>query len=218
MVADPETHTLEATRTARYATLGDPSRADEWWVVLHGYGQLAADFARNFEPIVTQKSCAIAPEGLSRFYVDTMSEHQRVGASWMTREARGDEIRDYVRALDAVIDHVAAGPRPPSVSVLGFSQGAATASRWAVLGDTRVDRLVLWGGAPAKDLELEVHADALQRMDLTLVLGNDDPHVTETEREATLNRLRDYDLPVSIHTYDGGHSIDPEVLTTVISA
>lgn len=218
MSRDPELHSLEVPRTARYATLGDPSEADAWWVVLHGYGQLAPDFARNFAAIVTADRCIIAPEGLSRFYVDRMDEHQKVGACWMTREARDDEIRDYVRALDAVIDRVEGNRLPSSISVLGFSQGTATASRWAVLGETNVDRLVLWGGAPARDLDLDVHAEALRQMDLTLVLGDADPHVTRTAREGTLNKLRNHDIPVSVHTYDGGHSVEADPLKTIASA
>lgn len=218
MSSDPELHSLEVPRTARYATLGDPSEADSWWVVLHGYGQLAAEFARNFAAIVTADRCVIAPEGLSRFYVDRMDEHQKVGASWMTREARDDEIRDYVRALDATIDHVAGNRLPSSISMLGFSQGTATASRWAVLGDTSVDRLVLWGGAPARDLELDVHVEALRQMELTLVLGDDDPHVPRTAREKTLHQLRNHDIPVSLHTYAGGHSVDVNTLQAVVPA
>ena len=42
----------------------------------------------------------VAPEGLSRFYVN--ATHGLVGASWMTREDRQHEIDDYVGYLDAI--------------------------------------------------------------------------------------------------------------------
>ena len=36
---------LTVPRTARYAAFGpEPAHASEWWIVIHGYGQLAADF------------------------------------------------------------------------------------------------------------------------------------------------------------------------------
>jgi predicted esterase len=212
MSASPALHTLKVPRTARYATLGTPDTALSWWVVLHGYGQLAADFIQAFEPVVTPDRCVIAPEGLSRFYVDGMDRHEQVGASWMTREAREAEINDYVRALDATVRHLAGDDSPPSLCVLGFSQGAATVSRWALLGDTAVDRLVLWGGAPAHDLDRAHHADRLRALNLTLVAGTDDPHVTAERREAVRRRLQAHDIPVTVRTFDGGHRVDEATL------
>src|SRR2546430_12104530 len=90
------------------------------------------------------------------FYLSESPAERRVGASWMTREDRLVEIEDYVRYLDAVHDHVRGGMRsePVSVHAIGFSQGAGTVSRWAALGKTHVDRLVLWGGGIPPDLDL----------------------------------------------------------------
>ncbi len=186
-------------------------------MVLHGYGQLAADFVRSFEPIVSPDRCVVAPEGLSRFYVDGMDAHEQVGASWMTREARAAEIHDYVGALDATIRHLADGT-PPPLHVLGFSQGAATASRWALLGDTTIERLVLWGGAPAHDLDLAEHADTLRALNLTLVTGTEDPYVTEERRTAVRRRLRAHDIPVTVSTFEGGHRLDEDSLRELVEA
>lgn len=216
MTAAPELHSVRVARTARYATLGDPDTAESWCVVLHGYGQLAADFIQNFEPLASDERCIIAPEGLSRFYTDGMSTHKQVGASWMTRECREEEIRDYVAALDTIVQD-AASQRPQSISVLGFSQGIATASRWAVLGSTTLEHIVLWGGPPAQDIDLETHGDTLRRMTVTLVIGNDDRHVPSNRRETALRRLRRHDIPVSLHTYDGGHRIPADALETVFA-
>jgi len=214
----PTLHTLRVPRTVRAATLGTPAAASVWWVVLHGYGQLAADFIGNFAPLMTPDRCVVAPEGLSRFYVDGMDEHEQVGASWMTREAREAEIADYVRALDATIRHLSGDDPPSSLCVLGFSQGAATASRWALLGDTAVDRLVLWGGAPARDLDLATHAAALRTLDLTLVAGTNDPYVSPARRQAAEERIRQYDIPVTVRTFDGGHRIDEALLQSLAQA
>ncbi|MFB6273367.1 MAG: alpha/beta hydrolase [Salinibacter sp.] len=210
----PDLHTLQVSRTARVATLGSLDTAASWWVVLHGYGQLAADFIDAFRPLVTADRGVVAPEGLSRFYVDGLTEHDEVGASWMTREARDAEIADYVEALDATIRHLA-GAGPPRLCVLGFSQGAATASRWVLHGNTSVDRLVLWGGAPAHDLDLADHAASLRTLDLTLVVGTNDPHVGPARRRATKERIRQHDIPVTVRTFDGGHRLDESVLAAL---
>ncbi|WP_233992748.1 alpha/beta hydrolase [Salinibacter altiplanensis] len=214
---EPRLHTLQVARTARVATLGTPAAAASWWVVLHGYGQLAADFVSAFAPLVSPDRCVVAPEGLSRFYVDGMDEHEQVGASWMTRAAREAEVADYVSALDATVRHLA-DDAPPALHVLGFSQGAATASRWALLGDTAIDQLVLWGGAPAHDLDLAEHADALCALDLTLVAGTDDPHVTDERWAAMRRRLQTHDIPATTHTFEGGHRIDPAPLRALVAS
>ena len=212
----PSLTSLRVPRTARIATLGSPAAAPEWWIVLHGYGQLAADFIEPFGSVATPERCIVAPEALSRFYVDGMDSHEDVGASWMTREAREHEIEDYLRYLDSVVDHLRPDGASPTIRVLGFSQGTATASRWALLGDTTVDRLVLWGGAPAHDLDLNAHASALRQLDLTIVLGTEDPYVTDEHRSAVRAQLGHNDIPVSVHTYEGGHHLNRDVLAQIV--
>ena len=214
-MSTPSFHSIEVPRTARVATLG-PLDADAWWVGLHGYGQLAADVVEPLKPVVTSERCVVVPEALSRFYVDGLERHEEVGASWMTREDRANEIADYVGYLDVTVRRLCPEGHDPSVHVLGFSQGAATASRWALLGDTALDRLVLWGGAPAHDLDLETHADALRAMDLTLVMGTDDPYVTDERRAAVRRQLARHDIPVTVHTFEGGHRLDDVTLRTII--
>ena len=80
-----QTHELEVPRTARVASFGSPEAA-ETWLVLHGYGQLASRFLRSFAVANRPGRLILAPEGLSRFY--TSRDPSRVGATWMTREAR----------------------------------------------------------------------------------------------------------------------------------
>jgi len=95
-------HHIEVPRTARYLTLG-PGDAADVWIVIHGYGQLAGRFLRRFEPIDDGTRHIVAPEALSRFYVGNEAgrhgQSSKVGATWMTREAREDEITDYVNSM-----------------------------------------------------------------------------------------------------------------------
>src|SRR5881628_153311 len=132
-------HFLSTSRTARYFTLGHLRDATELWLVCHGYGQLASRFLERFRPLETQRRCIVAPEGLSRFYLTEHPTELRVGASWMTREDRLHEIDDYVRYLDALYREVLGRVEGPAarVTALGFSQGTATVSRWAALGQSR---------------------------------------------------------------------------------
>ncbi|MBX2973634.1 MAG: hypothetical protein KF797_11055, partial [Flavobacteriales bacterium] len=135
---------IRVTRTARYHVLGDPAGAQAIWIVLHGYGQLARYFLNKFDGLGCDLAF-VAPEGLSRFYLD--EAHQRVGATWMTREDREHEIGDQCTYLDALAAELRGHRTDVPVHVLGFSQGVATACRWSLLGRTPIGRLVLWAGA-----------------------------------------------------------------------
>lgn len=209
-------HHIPTTRTARYFTLGTlEDRGGQVWFVLHGYGQLATRFLKSFEPLDDGSRIIVAPEGLSRFYVDGVAPpHQKVGASWMTREDRLTEIEDYVRYLDAVFADVfhRVERRGRRVCVLGFSQGTATACRWLALGSARADRLILWAGEVPPDLDLATARGRLAELDLTFVLGGRDEYITPKVVSREEERLRRADIPYRIVTFEGGHEIDGPTL------
>ena len=212
-------HHISVARTARYFTIGDPA-ATEIWFVCHGYGQLAARFLKRFEPITEGARLVVAPEGLSRFYVGSGERRdQPVGATWMTREDRLHEIADYAKYLDAVYaDVVGDGPAPGRVRALGFSQGAATASRWAALGASRLDELVLWGGELPPDLDLAAAAARLARLRITLVAGTEDEYITPKLLAGIQRRLNEQAIPFRTQVFEGGHEIDETVLRQVASS
>ncbi len=209
---------IRVTRTARYFVLGDRSQAADVWFVCHGYGQLAARFLKRFEPIAEGPRLVVAPEGLSRFYVGSGERRdQPVGATWMTREDRLHEIADYVKYLDAVYaDVVGDGPPPGRVRALGFSQGAATASRWAALGTARLDELVLWGGELPPDLDLAAAAARLARLRITLVAGTEDEYITPKLIAGIGRRLKEQGLPFRTQVFEGGHEIEPAALQRLV--
>jgi len=191
-------------RSARYFTLGRADR--EVWFVLHGYGQLAARFLAHFGALDDGTRLVVAPEGLSRFYLTESPAERRVGASWMTKEDRLVEIDDYVRYLDAVYEDVSRNTR---VTLLGFSQGSATACRWLTMGKARFDHLIVWGGEVPTDVTLP------RTVRLSLVYGSRDEYFTPKIVAATEARLTKEGIPHSLVPFDGGHEIDPAVLKKV---
>jgi len=216
-VTHPRECHLEVVRTARYWMLGDPASAKEVWFVLHGYGQLARRFLRRFDPIASATRCIVAPEALSRFYVGggkgRHGSGSLVGATWMTREDRGSEIEDYVGYLDRVADRVLGSVRGPDVTVLGFSQGVATASRWTVMGSLRPSRLVLWGDFLPPDLDLDRARGAWRETAVVLVRGAVDATLADPELErAELARVASAGLEVRRVSYPGGHALDAGTL------
>lgn len=216
---------IRVSRTARYRVLGDPESAAEVWFVLHGYGQLAERFVGHFNRLPGLGSgvrAVVAPEALSRFYLGEggagpHGPESRVGATWMTRADRDHEVRDYVEYLDRVAGEVSgrSGGRPTGggerVVVLGFSQGAATASRWVVNGGIHPHELVLWGGGLAVDLADEALGRALAGVRIRLVAGARDGWGREKVEEA-IGRLEPLRLVADRIDHPGGHRIDADVL------
>lgn len=213
---EPLEHHLEVRRTARYWTAGSlPSvGAGDLWIVLHGYKQLARRFLRRFEPIVSEGRLVVAPEALSRFYVGREEGRHGpesiVGGTWMTREDRLHEISDYVAYLDRLAEHLgAAGHR---LTVLGFSQGVATAMRWAVRGTVRPARVVLWGDTVPPDLDEAATGQALEGVEIVLVRGDEDRAVGPVRVADEAERLERVGVPYRTIRYPGGHDIDAETL------
>ncbi|MBV6403681.1 MAG: hypothetical protein IT228_03325 [Flavobacteriales bacterium] len=204
-----EEHFIRVGRTARYHQLGDPRTAPRLWVVVHGYGQLARYFLNAFAP-VAGPDAVVAPEGLNRFYLD--AAHQRVGATWMTREDREHEIQDHVRYLDTLVDLLqpTAGHRP--LHVLGFSQGVATVVRWLVHGTHHPRQAVLWGGSLPPELKREDLARAFAGCNVDLVHGEQDHLVPQAQWEQGAERLTAAGIAVRRHLFQGGHILDPVVL------
>ena len=223
--AEPRAASIVVPRTARYYRLGPDSQdVREVWLVCHGYGQLARYFLRPFRTVTAAQRLVVAPEGLSRFYLDSHTgAYDRIGATWMTRDDRLNEIDDQVTFLDAVLAEVADGRGPFRLGVLGFSQGAATAARWldrspllATRG-WRPARFVVWGADLPHDLDL---ADAgprwLSGADLHRVIGDEDEYATPDRVRAARERLDAAGVSYRHVPYAGGHRIVPEVLREVV--
>ena len=213
-------HELVVRRTARYYTLG-PTHGfpRELWFVCHGYAQLARRFLSQFAALDDGTRLIVAPEALSRFYLDPVAERRgqaepRVGATWMTREARESEIEDYVAYLDQLATEIrhhltGAGPR---IVVLGFSQGTATVCRWLGASDLRADQIVLWSGGIPPELDLAEWASRLHGASLTLVAGDADELVSGNAVAAEGERLSTAGVAFTLLHHEGGHVIDEGAL------
>jgi len=215
-------HHISVTRTARYWTSGNAEDPEEVWFVLHGYKQLARRFLRRFEPIDNGRRLIVAPEGLSRFYVGRESgrhgQDSVVGATWMTREDREHEIRDYVGYLDRLAGEVVEEltDPPPRTVVLGFSQGVATATRWAVHGNTRASQLILWGDFTPPELDTTRAAEVLTTVDVVMVRGQEDRALSETLAMEEAARLAGASIAYRTLEYSGGHDIDQAALIALV--
>jgi predicted esterase len=202
---------IKTTKTARFYQLGDCGpQTKHLWIVLHGYGQLASYFIKHFAPIADAHTCVVAPEGLSRFYLD--NQWDRVGATWMTKEDRLHEIADYIEYLDRLLETMTKDlTQMPEITLLGFSQGTATAWRWMMKGDVRPQQLILWAGGIAGDT-MEKAAERLKNCTVNLVLGDSDQYIRTKDAEKQLATLQAIQSNAKLWTFVGDHRMDAETL------
>jgi predicted esterase len=205
---------LRVKRTARFHMLGDPTNARAIWIVLHGYGQLARFFLNKFEGLENDM-LIVAPEALNRFYLD--DAHQRVGATWMTREDRENEIRDQTEHLDSLVELLRTEVGDPPVRVLGFSQGVATACRWSLNGRTRMERLVLWAGGIPPEPSAERLRTAWKDLVPDIVLGTRDEYADDKVLAAQTAKLNAASIPHRVFRYEGGHALEPVLLSRLMA-
>ena len=219
-------HHLTVTRTARYFSLdgggngGEPVR--DLWIVCHGYGQLAARFLEPFASLERPWRRIVAPEGLSRFYLDRsrvgVNTQAGVGATWMTREDREHEIDDQITYLDTLLEEVqpdaaASGVR---LRVLGFSQGVATVTRWLARGRrVRANELILWAGSVPADVDLSRLANRLEGASVVFAVGTRDELAPWASADVEVGRFTAAGIDARLVTFDGGHRLDDATLVTL---
>jgi len=216
----PHEHHVTVPRTARYYTLGamgPETRAV--WIVCHGYGNLAGEFISRFAPVDDGAHLIVAPEALNRYYHDTRpgaSQTSGVGATWMTKEDRASEITDQITYLDTLYATIFRDVARDAVrvTVLGFSQGAATVARW--LSHTRlpVDRAIFWAGSIPEDVPLGADT-ALRRAELVMVFGSRDEYATPERVARQTGALQAADKSFTAIEFEGGHRLDDETLRTL---
>ncbi|PHR46780.1 MAG: hypothetical protein COA32_09880 [Fluviicola sp.] len=206
-------HQYKIEKTVRYFTHGNADSAKNVWIVLHGYGQLPYYFIRKFESLDPNENFVIAPEGMHRFYLEGTSG--RVGASWMTKEARLDDIEDNISYLDMLAKDLLNKRKYERKILLGFSQGGATATRWHESGNFNADIFVLWASVFPPDLDFDPNQSSLMKSQNYFVLGKNDPYFKGKESEVK-KLFKSQDFNFKIIDFDGNHEIDKKPLIEIL--
>lgn len=203
---------IEVSRTARYATLGElNSNTKDIWILLHGHRRLARNFILDFKELAEAGSCLIAPEGLMRLYLK--GDYGDIGASWMTKEDRENDIKDYVNYLDKLFFEVikpSAEKYNLKINALGFSQGVATLSRWLTLGKAKVDKAVFWCGSLGTDID---HTNSsLKNTEVHLVFADNDEYFKMDFYKTQEEFLTKNNINFKTHIFKGKHEVNAELL------
>lgn len=201
-------------RTGRYYTLGDLTQAKKLLFALHGYAQLAAYFIRKFNHLDPSEYFIVCPEAPHRFYKEGTSG--RVGASWMTKEDRLTDINDYVVFLDEVWSTIHLNKSFETTTLLGFSQGGATASRWVAQGKASFDRFILWAAVFPPDMKKN-YTNKFKSSDNFFVIGTSDEYSSVERAEEQINAINKNGFLFEFITFNGNHSIQAETLNKLLN-
>jgi predicted esterase len=212
----PTPHNIETTKTARYYSLGSFQRVNELWICLHGYAHRAESFIENFSPITTDDRLIIAPEGLSRFY--TRGFGGTVGVSWMTREDRENEIKDYVVYLEKLYKEVLAkcSSKPNRIVLFGFSQGVPAILRTIAETGIQGDEIVMWSGDVPRDLNFEAFTLSTTNTRNWLLYSQTDPLVKQEIYLETETLLKSHSIAYQVLHFEGGHEIPEAALKELV--
>ena len=203
-------HNISVSKTATYYTLGDISSAKKIWFVLHGYGYTAKHFISKFEPILTDKTAIIAPEGLSKFYLNGVGFDGKVGASWMTKEDRENEIEDYINYLNQLFGVILKENKSVDVkiNIVGFSQGGATSCRWIANQKVKCDNFILWCSVFPDDMNFET----ISNINTFFLYGNNDKFVTEDRVEKQKEVISNSGITIKTIIFNGKHDVPEKIL------
>jgi len=207
-----QTHHLKVQRTAHYYTIGTPGKhIKRFWLVCHGYGQAAGKFIYKFDQMDDGETFILAAEGLSRFYFGGFTGE--VGASWMTKENRTDEIDDYLNLLQTLYDqYVPQFADNVKVTLMGFSQGGAAITRFGMLKKPLFHHLILWGTNFAHDINFFEEKDFLSNKKVILVVGKSDEFLNETNLEKTKTFAQKQEIEYEMVWFEGKHEVPRKVL------
>lgn len=214
---EPELHKIKIKRTAHYYTTGVPCvSASTIWLVFHGYGQLASRIIRKFDHLDLEDTHVIAPEGLNKFYFKR--DPLILGASWMTKHHRLDEINDYLQYIDQLMKSLTLNASQ-TVNVLGFSQGSATMMRWLDYARPNIDKMVNWAGEFPPDIEYEAFIPYLKTIGKTYYcVGDADEFLTPKRVEGISGFIDKADANIELKKFVGTHEINRELLSAIVNS
>jgi len=199
------------TTTNSYSTRNElTSKTKNVWICCHGLGYLSRYFIHYFAQLNKEENYIVAPQAPAKYY--QKSDFKHVGASWLTKEDTGQETKNVLNYLDAVLaaEEIPSGKR---FILLGYSQGVSVAMRWMASRKLKVDTLVLHSGGIPKELTAEDFS-FIEKTKVKLIYGTQDEYLTEkrmaeetAKAEALFAKER-----LEIIPFEGKHEVSRELI------
>ena len=199
---------LEVTKQLRYS-VSSKEKGKAMLVAFHGYGQLIEFFSKKFSALNSDIT-VVCPEGMHRFYLEGTSG--RVGASWMTKEWREQDILENNRSIDLLVSRLKNELEPKKIIIFGFSQGVATAARWIASTTVKIDEFIAWAGVFPPDIQLPERNIFPEKK--TAVVGKQDPYIQMDQYKLFRSKYEKFGFRMV--EFDEKHEIVPDLLKELI--
>ena len=132
----------------------------------------------------------------------------------MTRDDRASEINDHLTYLNKWWSSLDID-ESVSVTLIGFSQGVATAARWLDDG-MKVDKVIFSSGTlPAEWNQLKPRLDK-RISEIHIVRPKDDEYYSLDIHEKEVEGLRELGLNVISHKPNGTHKLSYSVINEIL--
>jgi len=182
-------------------------------IVLHGFGQVAGQFVKVFEPLAQTGILVAAPQGAHQLY--TNLKERRVGFSWLTKYERDQSVSDFVAYMEQFYKllHETCEVDSQRVFMLGFSQGVSMAYRTWAHSSLPVRGVIACGGDLPPDIVEKL--EGLPPIQILLVHGRQDEDVSPERVQEALEHLKARGLKPELFDFEGGHVVPSAVLPKV---
>ena len=209
-------HNISFEFSSSYITYNQlTDNTENIWIVFHGYGQLSKYFIRRFDVLDRDKNYIIAPQGLSKFYVD--EDYKNVGASWLTKEDRGSDLLNQQKYLIKLMDELKLKIDFSKIKInfFGFSQGVSALTRLLMNYNMKVNNIIIWAGW-VPDEFFNINKDVLKDTNLFFVVGNKDKYYNNPIIKGYLKKFKNIlNKEIDYSVFDGGHIVDRKVLKKI---
>lgn len=205
---------MQISHTVYYAVLSPETKARvPLLIVLHGFGQVAAEFIKIFAPLAPSGILVAAPQAPHQYYKNLAE--RTVGFSWLTRYERDQSIQDFAAYMEKFYALLQKEHRIDAqrVFVLGFSQGVSMAYRMWAHSTVRVSGIIACGGDMPPDIAEKLHA--LPPVKTLLVHGRSDHIVPLHKAHEAFTLLSNVGLPVELFEFEGEHFIPSEAMPNI---
>ena len=166
---------------------------------------------KDFDP---ETHFVIAPEGLSRFYVNGFGGE--VVASWMTKRDRLEEIHDFSVYCSTLYDtYVQKLPDSCKTIIMGFSQGGVTAMRWLHHLGVTVDFLIPYACWIPEDIDYSTAKTDWNKICKILTYGSKDQFLNEKKIIEIQEICKAGNLDFHNEIYAGDHRVDKKQLKKI---
>lgn len=186
-------------------------------VGLHGFGSNDTGFSNLWDYLETHDFIYATPQAPYPLAVG-----QELGFSWTILAELADKVADcsFKSTQTYIVELIKSLKKKYPVSdvfLMGFSQGAAFTVVTGINYPRLFDGLIVFGGWLIEGPEVVKNLSKARNLPVLVVHGTHDRIVEYPRGESLTKKLQDAGAAVEFRSFDGGHSIPPELFRDAVA-